>query len=200
MHVWTKPICWNHRGNHEQNSMFETKRKASGLFCFFSSPSCFLTTCQDLAQAWILTAIQKAPNHRLAAKASDQPPTLSLPASVSLSLAHQNGLMGHFIVLFCSRGGRREERGREKGLFWTQSQLCALWFFCCFWKFANTIATTASFSLGFAFSHPGFPSALSLSSFFLTLWAKTDSALRQSQVSAWNDVRCHLIANNCCSK
>lgn len=86
MHVWTKPICWNHRGNHEQNSMFETKRKASGLFCFFSSPSCFLTTCQDLAQAWILTAIQKAPNHRLAAKASDQPPTLSPCLCVSLSL------------------------------------------------------------------------------------------------------------------
>lgn len=60
--------------------------KRQDCFVLFSSPSCFLTTCQDLAQAWILTAIQKAPNHRLAAKASDQPPTLSPCLCVSLSL------------------------------------------------------------------------------------------------------------------
>lgn len=112
MHVWTKPICWNHRGNHEQNSMFETKRKASGLFCFFSSPSCFLTTCQDLAQAWILTAIQKAPNHRLAAKASDQPPTLSpcLCVSVSHSSERANGTFYCVILL-----PGRKERGKGEG-------------------------------------------------------------------------------------
>lgn len=189
MHVWTKPICWNHRGNHEQNSMFETKRKASGLFCFFFSPKLFPNNVSRSGPSLNTHSYTKSTKPPTCCQSlRPAPHSLSLP--LCLSLAHQNGLMGHFIVLFCSRGGRREERGREKGLFWTQSQLCALWFFCCFWKFANTIAATASFSLGFAFSHPGFPSALSLSSFFfLTLWAKTDSALRQSQVSAWNDVR-----------
>lgn len=117
MHVWTKPIWWNHRGRHDHNSTFEAKLTLSPvLFCFFpaclSVSGCFLTTRQDLAWAPTLTAPQKPPNHQHAAKTSDQ--LLSLPVSVSLT--HRNGVMGHFIVLFYPRGGRGRTRGSGSGV------------------------------------------------------------------------------------
>lgn len=150
MHVWTNPIWWNHRGKQDRNSNSKNKtlKRQDSFFppCLFKRLELFPNNTSGSGRAQNTRCSTKTTKPPTSCQ-NLRPASLSLPVSVSMSLAHQNVVMGHFIVLFCPWGWRGEER--REGVFWRQSQLCALWFFCCFWKFANTTTTTGSLSLQF---------------------------------------------------
>lgn len=95
--VWTKPIWWNHKGKQGPKLGVWNKVEASGLVS--------LRPLGLFPNNTSGSPTQKPPNRRAAAKPSDQPPSLFLP------LAHQNGLLGHFIVLFHPWGGTRGSGG-----------------------------------------------------------------------------------------